>query len=471
MKKIYTYFVILFLSSLQIGGYAQITEGFETLNCNNSGNHFFNGCLEDWISASRSTDVVTSITLDNVTINPFEGNRFVHLSALHSGGCNIPAERIRTDGIILNYEFLAGETYTINYALRGEVGTQTKNIVQWLLTDGRNNQSGGLSCNNTAGRAPDILVDDLEVKVHIFDESTSWTEFSETFVPTEDFSQLWLRIETTPKFSDTGDAQSDFFLDDFELLDCSDEYSSDFNMAPSSNINGEVQVFASAFPNPGPTGHWWDVYYAPNGSINGNDQVPGNPVQTGSPTAFFDQNMYINEWYYIKHGIWSLVDCFDWREHRRTFRIQAHNKGESNGGSDYFIEIIDLEFKPSEEYILKMTELVNAGEDPFELMQKTSPHPNDLTRSPSDYLRMVYNFPNPFSDQTTIEYIVDKATNLSIYVFDIRGKIVATLLQNEYKSPGVHQVNFDGSLHGPGIYYYTIQARDFKQTKKMTLVK
>ena len=63
-----------------------------------------------------------------------------------------------------------------------------------------------------------------------------------------------------------------------------------------------------------------------------------------------------------------------------------------------------------------------------------------------------------------------KTSNVSIKVFDVIGKEVATLV-NETKSAGINSVEFNGSKLVSGIYIYRLQAGDITLTKKLTLIK
>lgn len=80
------------------------------------------------------------------------------------------------------------------------------------------------------------------------------------------------------------------------------------------------------------------------------------------------------------------------------------------------------------------------------------------------------NYPNPFNPSTTIQYSVPKESNVTLKVFDILGKEVATLV-NEEKNVGVYTVNFNASQLKSGIYFYTLQVGSFIETKKMILIK
>jgi len=84
------------------------------------------------------------------------------------------------------------------------------------------------------------------------------------------------------------------------------------------------------------------------------------------------------------------------------------------------------------------------------------------------YLR---NYPNPFTGQTTIEFVLTQDTPVTLFVSDVTGKQVAMLLNKEAKTQGTHSVTFDGNNYPAGMYYYTIQAGDLYGTQKMILAK
>ena len=92
------------------------------------------------------------------------------------------------------------------------------------------------------------------------------------------------------------------------------------------------------------------------------------------------------------------------------------------------------------------------------------------------------NYPNPFNPSTKIRYTISvvgsgharSATNVKLKIYDILGREVATLV-NEYQVPGNYEVEFNTeSINGQitsGIYFYTLRAGDFVQSRKMILLK
>lgn len=88
---------------------------------------------------------------------------------------------------------------------------------------------------------------------------------------------------------------------------------------------------------------------------------------------------------------------------------------------------------------------------------------------PADF-ELSQNYPNPFNPSTKINYDLPVDGKVSIKLFDMSGKEVATLV-NEVKTAGYYSVDFNASSLSSGIYFYSISANNFTATKKMMLIK
>ena len=80
------------------------------------------------------------------------------------------------------------------------------------------------------------------------------------------------------------------------------------------------------------------------------------------------------------------------------------------------------------------------------------------------------NYPNPFNPTTTIRYDVKEAGLVSVKIFDLLGREVATLTHEEH-SAGVYSVTWDAAGMPSGVYLCRMDAERFVQTRKMVLVK
>ena len=95
---------------------------------------------------------------------------------------------------------------------------------------------------------------------------------------------------------------------------------------------------------------------------------------------------------------------------------------------------------------------------------------NDKEEKIINNYELSQNYPNPFNPNTIISYSLPQQCLVGIKVYDILGKEVAILV-NEQKKAGAYDVRFNAKNLTSGVYFYTIKAGDFVQTKKMILVK
>jgi flagellar hook assembly protein FlgD len=84
------------------------------------------------------------------------------------------------------------------------------------------------------------------------------------------------------------------------------------------------------------------------------------------------------------------------------------------------------------------------------------------------------NYPNPFNACTTIEFALARAMPVRLAVFATTGRLVRTLVDQQMGS-GIHQVHWDGRdasgrLAASGAYFYRLEAGNYSQTRRMTLV-
>lgn len=87
-----------------------------------------------------------------------------------------------------------------------------------------------------------------------------------------------------------------------------------------------------------------------------------------------------------------------------------------------------------------------------------------------DRFELKQNYPNPFNPVTNLEFQIAKKEFVSIRIYDIRGKEVSSLV-NQNMEPGVYKINFNGSNFASGTYFYKLIAGNFTSIKKMVLLK
>jgi photosystem II stability/assembly factor-like uncharacterized protein len=92
------------------------------------------------------------------------------------------------------------------------------------------------------------------------------------------------------------------------------------------------------------------------------------------------------------------------------------------------------------------------------------------TEKPSSAYFLAQNYPNPFNPATTIRYGVQRAGLVKLQVFDLSGKLVATLV-DAVKPVGNYETQFEAAGLASGLYFYRLQAGGLVTTRKMLLAR
>jgi hypothetical protein len=99
----------------------------------------------------------------------------------------------------------------------------------------------------------------------------------------------------------------------------------------------------------------------------------------------------------------------------------------------------------------------------------------EINLEPIDYY-LLQNYPNPFNPSTTINYSIADNSNVRIVIYDILGKEIITLVNEEEKTAGSYSVFWDGKNKfgnevSSGLYFYRLITDKFSQTNKMLFLK
>ncbi len=158
---------------------------------------------------------------------------------------------------------------------------------------------------------------------------------------------------------------------------------------------------------------------------------------------------------------------------------ETNNRGfevERNGGNG-FSTVAFVEGKGTTTSITNylFTDAVMAGKYTYRLKQidfdgtATYSKEVEVDMSPASY-NLSQNFPNPFNPSTVIRYAMPVAGNVTLNVYNALGQKVAELV-NGFMPAGEHSVDFNAAKLTSGVYFYEIQAGEFRSMRKMILAK
>jgi|GEM_PF-5153343 hypothetical protein len=124
-------------------------------------------------------------------------------------------------------------------------------------------------------------------------------------------------------------------------------------------------------------------------------------------------------------------------------------------------------------YWWKAAGIGNFGQGAYSASWKFTVNPSGINPEGSN-IPTVYNlynnYPNPFNPSTTIKFDVPKNAFVKISIYDIAGREVKVLVNDNYM-PGAYQVEFNAGTLASGIYFYKMKSDTYSQVKKMVLVK
>ena len=230
-------------------------------------------------------------------------------------------------------------------------------------------------------------------------------------------------------------------------------------------VSGALRILELDLPETIPPGPWFQIYINPEEPPDWSDGMgdwnPSTKLLNISAWSGEDCQLYDAD------GFWEHLSCEnDWGDNLPYFIPE----GEAGTPVDLYL-------------VMKPGLWLNEGDaGGFEvLIDNVAVYPMteagvpgtavDFNPSAPTAYELEQNYPNPFNPQTAISYTIPAKESITLKVFDLLGKNVATLMNNQMQTPGRHHVTFDGSNLSSGVYIYKLQAGDQILMKKMLLIK
>jgi hypothetical protein len=170
---------------------------------------------------------------------------------------------------------------------------------------------------------------------------------------------------------------------------------------------------------------------------------------------------------------WSLLA---WYEPGRDFRLVLFEQATSDS-----VQTLGEIWRQTEEQYIRQWGVSNEpyrqmafgcmllGDPGMPLPGRISAALGDIPAVPAD-MYLEGNYPNPFNSTTKITFRLSHATKISLKIYDILGREVATLMDG-VREAGAHNVSWDATGASSGLYFCRMEAPGFAQTKKLLLLK
>lgn len=152
------------------------------------------------------------------------------------------------------------------------------------------------------------------------------------------------------------------------------------------------------------------------------------------------------------------------REYKGVWKTIAYVPGNGTSTISHKYEYIDEDVQ-SGKYTYRLMQVDYNGNFDYHNLS------NEVVIGIPNQYTLKQNYPNPFNPTTTIGYSFPLDSRVNLIVYDVTGKEIISLVTNEQKTAGYYATIFDARSLSSGIYYYRLIAGDYKETKKMMLIK
>jgi hypothetical protein len=183
------------------------------------------------------------------------------------------------------------------------------------------------------------------------------------------------------------------------------------------------------------------------------------PVTLSSFTAAIEEEEMVLRWETA-----SELDCYGWVVQRDGEDISEVIPGYGTTVEPHEYSYVDGSAQAGETYSYRLKQIDIGGETTF-----SDPITMTMEAMVVEY-GLQGNFPNPFNPQTMLRYSLREAGEVTLIVYDVNGRPVATVVDG-WRDVGYHEATFDGTNLASGVYVYDLKVNDFSATGKMVLLK
>lgn len=195
-----------------------------------------------------------------------------------------------------------------------------------------------------------------------------------------------------------------------------------------------------------------------------------SPVFTSGDTDFRSSMSGVAKWIILNHEDMDVVIVGNFGVEKKDLTVQFSNGGPwyefVTGTSEEFVAgPIHFTLSPAEFRIYTSRRVEPASPDVFFAVGS-----DGFSILPVDF-ELKLNYPNPFTASTTLTYEVPRISPVEINVYDLLGRVVASLVKTNFHNPGTFTIEMDGRSLSSGIYLARLTSGNRSIIQKMTLVK
>jgi hypothetical protein len=194
--------------------------------------------------------------------------------------------------------------------------------------------------------------------------------------------------------------------------------------------------------------------------------LSGTNILRNVHLSFSDVDNDNSEELILNFGFSLLI--LKWSEENKEFEVFYYLEAIPDEYIEY-VEVYDFEKDSTTDLFISVSRVQQPSFITYYYKNKFLPSSVNETENLKKY-SLSQNYPNPFNPNTKINFSVANLSRVSLKVYDILGREIITLV-NEEKPAGNYEVNLNSSNLASGVYFYQIKAGEFVESKKMILIK
>ncbi len=155
----------------------------------------------------------------------------------------------------------------------------------------------------------------------------------------------------------------------------------------------------------------------------------------------------------------------------RDYTFPSMSKVNDNTASNYYVNLVMVKDSVAGTFLYSLNGPSNVQQEFVRVTIAAPIFVENITNEIPGSFALMQNYPNPFNPVSAIRFALPKTEVVTLKIYNSTGQLIQTLINNETVSAGIREVKFSGTNLASGIYFYTIQAGSFTDTKKMMLIK
>lgn len=404
-----------------------------------------------------------------------------------NSGTNWISSNTELSGTLISSLTSDSQNYIYAGTQNGRVYKSTDTGLSWVSTGFDETSTYGLTVNSLAVNSSNVFAGGNEKIYRSTDSGITWSFFT---LPNNASPVYSLKINSQNMLF-AGTFSKGVFRSTDNGLTWNEVNNGLNNKIFSMAINNSDHVFAGGanglYRSTDNGNNWIKLVITPNDTIvdailttSWNDifvSARTNFNSTGNSSKIFRSSNNGDSWTQVDAGLNIGTGSFAEDKNKNIFFSTSNSVYQSKDRGNTFTQVSNGLVNQGFEDIISANGYLFIGTFGRGVLRSITPTTSveRLSETVPEKFSLMQNYPNPFNPSTTIEFSIPKTSIVSLKIYNVLGKIVSTLIENESLREGSYKIKWEASKYPSGVYFYRLTAFSenniIGESRKMILVK